>query len=265
MTSNKYIAVVSEKEKVLKGPVEMAYPTEDDIFYNDSYVKKFEEYIASLPSIPAEWLKESDNGRLLTLDFDFSVKQLQSELIREDYPYKKAKYFCNECCNKDRCDDSSHYYRKECPYCLGKGQRDFDAIALPIDKQISMEKMADFHESKFYESDKQEGKPERMPKIVCLCGSTRFMEAFQTANLKFTCEGKIVLSVGCNTKSDRDLLFSGELTHELKIMLDELHKRKIDLCDEVFVLNVGGYIGESTRSEIDYAIKIGKPIKYLEP
>lgn len=105
---------------------------------------------------------------------------------------------------------------------------------------------------------------EQRPKIVCLCGSTRFMEAFQEANLKFTCEGKIVLSVGCNTKSDRDLLFSGELTPELKIKLDDLHKRKIDLCDEVFVLNVGGYIGESTRSEIEYTMKIGKPIKYLE-
>lgn len=103
------------------------------------------------------------------------------------------------------------------------------------------------------------------PKVVCLCGSTRFMEAFQAANLKFTCEGKIVLSVGCNTKSDRDLLFSGELTEELKIKLDELHKRKIDLSDEVFILNVGGYIGESTRSELEYAKSIGKPIIYLEP
>lgn len=103
------------------------------------------------------------------------------------------------------------------------------------------------------------------PKIVCLCGSTRFMEAFQLANLKFTCQGFIVLSVGCNTKSDRDLLFSGELTEELKIQLDELHKRKIDLANEIFVLNVGGYIGESTRSEINYAIAHGKPVNYLEP
>jgi hypothetical protein len=103
------------------------------------------------------------------------------------------------------------------------------------------------------------------PKVVCLCGSTRFMEAFQVANLKLTCEGIIVLSVGCNTKSDRDLLFSGELTEELKIKLDELHKRKIDLADEVFILNVGGYIGESTRGEIEYAKSIGKPVGYLEP
>jgi len=52
--------------------------------------------------------------------------------------------------------------------------------------------------------------------------------------------------------------------NDYKIKADELHKRKIDLCDEVFVLNVGGYIGESTRSEIEYALKIGKSVKYLE-
>jgi cell division protein FtsB len=53
-------------------------------------------------------------------------------------------------------------------------------------------------------------------------------------------------------------------TPEQKIALDELHKRKIDLADEVLVLNVGGYIGESTRSEIEYARKLGKPVRYLE-
>ena len=102
------------------------------------------------------------------------------------------------------------------------------------------------------------------PKIVCLCGSTKFMEAFQEANLKFTLEGWIVLSVGTNTKSDAQLTRENYFNDpSIKIRLDELHKRKIDLSDEVFVLNVGGYIGESTRSEIDYAKAIGKPIKYL--
>lgn len=102
------------------------------------------------------------------------------------------------------------------------------------------------------------------PQIVCLCGSTRFMEAFQKANLDFTLEGKIVLSVGCNTKSDSDLMAMGQLTEEKKRMLDELHKRKIDLCDLVFVLNVGGYIGSSTASEIMYAKEHGKPVHFLE-
>jgi hypothetical protein len=90
------------------------------------------------------------------------------------------------------------------------------------------------------------------------------MDAFQTANLTETIAGKIVLSIGCNTKSDSDLIALGELTEEAKAALDELHKRKIDLADEVLVLNVGGYIGESTRSEIDYAQEHGKPLRFLE-
>jgi hypothetical protein len=101
------------------------------------------------------------------------------------------------------------------------------------------------------------------PRIVCLCGSTRFMEAFQAANLRETIAGRIVLSIGCNTKSDADLMVLGELTQEAKAALDELHKRKIDLADEIFVLNVGGYIGESTRSEIAYAEAHSKPVRYL--
>lgn len=105
------------------------------------------------------------------------------------------------------------------------------------------------------------------PRIVCLCGSTRFYDAFREANLRLTLEGRIVLSIGCDTKSDADL----GLIHEeggsvtaAKVALDELHKRKIDLADEVLVLNVGGYIGDSTRSEIAYAERLGKPVEYLE-
>ena len=100
----------------------------------------------------------------------------------------------------------------------------------------------------------------KMPEIVCLCGSTRFFKTFDEQNFKLTLEGKIVLSIGCNTKSDKGL----GISEEQKEMLDELHKRKIDLCNTVFVLNVDGYIGKSTRSEIEYAKFIGKPVKYLE-
>lgn len=98
---------------------------------------------------------------------------------------------------------------------------------------------------------------ERLPKIVCLCGSTRFQDAFQKANYDETMQGNIVLSVGC---------FQGEFGwgNAKPGVLDELHKRKIDLADEIFVLNVGGYIGESTQSEIDYATGHGKVIRYLE-
>ena len=103
-----------------------------------------------------------------------------------------------------------------------------------------------------------------MPRIVCLCGSTRFFDAFRQANLRLTLAGEIVLSIGCDTKSDADLGIVGGDLAPAKAALDELHKRKIDLADYILVLNVGGYIGESTRSEIAYAEKIGRPVEYLE-
>ena len=106
----------------------------------------------------------------------------------------------------------------------------------------------------------------KKPPIVCLCGSTKFYEKFQEYNFKFTLRGQIVLSIGADTKSDDSHFanLSPEEFNSVKQDLDELHKRKIDLCDYVFVLNVGGYIGESTRSEIEYATKHNKPVKYLE-
>lgn len=127
------------------------------------------------------------------------------------------------------------------------------------------------------------------PKIVCLCGSTRFRDQFMQANYRETMAGKIVLSVGFYVhiadecpNCDASQSFAKEqgaespqgkcwqcgadlgCTPEQKKKLDELHKRKIDLSDEVFVLNVDGYIGESTRSEIKHAMERGKPIRYLE-
>lgn len=103
-----------------------------------------------------------------------------------------------------------------------------------------------------------------MPRIVCLCGSTRFFDAFRAANLRLTLAGEIVLSIGCDTKSDADLGIIAGDPAPAKAALDELHKRKIDLADYVLVLNVDGYIGESTRSEIAYAEKTGRPVEYLE-
>ena len=100
------------------------------------------------------------------------------------------------------------------------------------------------------------------PHIVCLCGSTRFMDAFFDAGWKFTLEGKIVLSVGvCKHATDHGAEALGQ---DVVDRLDELHLRKIDLADSVFVLNVGGYIGESTAAEIRYAEQHDKPIGYLE-
>ena len=99
------------------------------------------------------------------------------------------------------------------------------------------------------------------PKIICLCGSTKFKQEFIEANFHETMKGHIVLSVGWFSHADGDIYTP---TPDEKIALDELHKRKIDLADEVFVINIDGYIGESTRSEIEYAKAQGKPIKYLE-
>lgn len=104
------------------------------------------------------------------------------------------------------------------------------------------------------------------PRIVCLCGSTRFYDAFQEANYDLTMQGHIVLSVGFYPHAKAEHGHGEGVGHDSaeKVALDELHKRKIDLADEVLVLNVGGYIGESTRSEIAYAKQIGRPVAYLE-
>lgn len=102
----------------------------------------------------------------------------------------------------------------------------------------------------------------KLPTIVCLCGSTRFMDAFREANLRETLAGRIVLTVGCDTKSDEML----SITAEQKVALDALHKRKIDLADEVLVVSdETGYFGASTRSEIEYAKATGKEVRWEEP
>ena len=98
------------------------------------------------------------------------------------------------------------------------------------------------------------------PTVICLCGSTRFFDVFKKINYDLTLAGNIILSVGCDMKSGDGL----QITLEQKIALDELHKRKIDLADEILVLNVNGYIGDSTRSEIAYAMVRGKRVRYLE-
>jgi hypothetical protein len=101
------------------------------------------------------------------------------------------------------------------------------------------------------------------PRLVVLCGSTRFGDAFREANLRETVAGRIVLSIGCDMRSDHELWADPTEREHIKAELDELHKRKIDLADEVLVLDVDGYVGESTRSEIEYAQKLGRPIRYL--
>lgn len=117
-----------------------------------------------------------------------------------------------------------------------------------------------------YEDFRKWGQSER-PKVIALCGSTRFTEQMMILSWEFAKQGHIALGwnvlpdsyfqggpVGANTAEEEDV----------KEQIDELHKRKIDLASEVFVLNIDGYVGESTQSEIDYAIETGKHVIYME-
>ncbi|MEV4317103.1 hypothetical protein [Actinocrispum sp. NPDC049592] len=101
------------------------------------------------------------------------------------------------------------------------------------------------------------------PTITVLCGSTRFVDTFNEWRKRLTYAGHIVLSIEIVTTqaADED---PQNVDPQRKVRLDELHLRKIDLADRVMVLNVGGYIGESTRNEIAYARAHGKPIEFLE-
>ena len=97
-------------------------------------------------------------------------------------------------------------------------------------------------------------------KVITLCGSTRFKTEFLDTQKRLTLDGNIVISVGLFGHSGDDEVWA-EGTKE---MLDDMHKRKIDMADAIYVINVGGYIGSSTRSEIDYALQNGKEVYYLE-
>lgn len=98
------------------------------------------------------------------------------------------------------------------------------------------------------------------PEIVCLCGSTRFKDEYLVENERLTLDGKIVLSVGVFGHAD-----GVTLTERDKEQLDGLHKRKIDLADRIHVINPDGYVGDSTRSEIEYAREHDVSITWLEP
>ena len=97
-------------------------------------------------------------------------------------------------------------------------------------------------------------------KVITLCGSTKFKDDFIEQQKRITLEGNIVISVGLfGHAGDNEVWTEGT-----KEMLDDMHKRKIDMADEIFVINKGGYIGSSTKSEIEYALKTGKKVNYME-
>ncbi len=103
--------------------------------------------------------------------------------------------------------------------------------------------------------------------VITLCGSTRFKDEFMEAQKRLTLAGNIVISVGLFGHSGDSEVWEnmdeGTLT-ATKEMLDDMHKRKIDMADSIYVINVGGYIGDSTRSEIEYALSHDKTVEYLE-
>ncbi len=146
----------------------------------------------------------------------------------------------------------------------------FDHAAAPYDPDVlGLIRQVEAMREKLYGPVRADPMPvfvPNRPSIVVLCGSTRFYDQFQAENYRLTMAGTIVLSVGFYPHATGEHGHGEGVGHDSaeKITLDELHKRKIDLADSVRVLNVGGYIGESTRSEIEYAQKLGKPISYLE-
>ncbi|MET9923258.1 MULTISPECIES: hypothetical protein [unclassified Streptomyces] len=102
-----------------------------------------------------------------------------------------------------------------------------------------------------------------LPRIVVICGSTRFMAEMNEADVRETEDGKIVVKPGCDLKSPHALRAAPAEAEALKVRLDDLHRAKIRLADEVLV--VGDYIGDSTRAEIAYARSLGRPVRFTHP
>ena len=97
-------------------------------------------------------------------------------------------------------------------------------------------------------------------KVITLCGSTKFKDEFIETQKQLSLAGNIVISVGLFGHSGDNEVWS----EGIKEMLDDMHKRKIDMADEIFVINKDGYVGTSTKSEIEYAIKTGKNVVFME-
>ena len=108
------------------------------------------------------------------------------------------------------------------------------------------------------------------PTVTTLCGSTRFPEAFALATMHLSLQGRIVIGLGMYGHADqpqgaRYLTSDGDESTDMKQTLDELHLRRIDLGDGIYVINVGGYIGSSTKREIAYAHKHNKQVEFMFP
>ncbi|MNV60549.1 hypothetical protein D3C71_1530150 [compost metagenome] len=97
------------------------------------------------------------------------------------------------------------------------------------------------------------------PNVITLCGSTKFKQQFSEVMKDLTLKGNIVLTLGFFEQSENI-----KLTNEQFKLFEEVHYYKIDMSDEIYVVNVNGYIGESTKKEIEYAIEHNKKVTYLE-
>ena len=117
----------------------------------------------------------------------------------------------------------------------------------------------DYIDKKEEEESKKEWRKLKKYIIITLCGSINFKDEFLKVQEKLVLEGNIVF-----TPNFFDNIKKEEISLETKEMLDKMHKQKIDMSDEIYVINQGGYIGESTKLEIEYAKSKGKKITYLE-
>ena len=96
-------------------------------------------------------------------------------------------------------------------------------------------------------------------KTITLCGSTKFKKTFDKINIILTLNDKVVLSKTIWTHSTFDRV---DISNDQESQLDKLHKQKIFMSDAVFAINENNYCGESTRSEIQYAINLNIPVFY---
>ncbi len=104
---------------------------------------------------------------------------------------------------------------------------------------------------------------EGQAKVITLCGSTAFEAEFVEINQRLTMEGCVVISLGMFGLPDRADYDGTADSSDLKRRLGDVHFQKIRMADEVYIVDPGGYVGESTRREISYAESLGKPVRYL--
>lgn len=251
-----------------------------------SILAEFEEYVKSDQQAEIERLTE-ENKKLINLNI--TKKQVIDKLTGrtwcdyEDIPDYYQRYLDAEK-RVNELTERLEYFQKSSDY-HEDNQKELEIRNADLQKQVEKykdeaitfkceyEHQKDLLESKEEDyivldtlntelqkqMDELKKRISKTYKVVTLCGSTRFKDTFIREQKRLTLEGNIVISVGLFGHSGDDEAFNAET----KTMLDDMHKRKIDLSDEIFVINENGYIGTSTKSEIEYAKANGKVIKYL--